>query len=80
MQYTIRNIPEALDDRLRERAREERTSLNDVVVRLLARALGLSEETTRHRDLSDLVGAWQNDPAIEAALLDQDTVDPDLWR
>jgi hypothetical protein len=80
MQYTIRNIPAALDDRLRQQAREERTSLNDIVVRLLTRALGLSDATARQRDLGDLAGTWQDDPAFEAALLDQDTVDPDLWR
>ena len=47
MQYTIRNVSEALDARLRERASEERTSINDVVLSLLTQALGLSIEATR---------------------------------
>ena len=80
MQYTIRNIPEAVDARLRERAREERRSLNEVVVQLLTRALGLSGETLRHRDLGDLAGTWDDDPAFDEALVDQDSVDPDIWK
>ena len=80
MQYTIRNVSDALDARLRERASDERTSLNDVVLRLLTQALGLSIETTRHRDLSDIAGSWQHDPSFARAVADQDSIDPDLWK
>lgn len=80
MQYTIRNVSEALDARLRERASAERTSLNEVVLRLLTQALGLSIEATRARDLGDVAGSWQHDPSFDQALLDQDSIDPDLWK
>ena len=80
MQYTIRNVSEVLDARLRERANAERCSLNDMVLRLLNQALGFSSEPVRYRDLSDLVGTWEEDPEFDRAIADQDTIDPDLWK
>lgn len=80
MQYTIRNVPKSLDSALRQRAQHEHKSLNQVVVECLVRALGLSEEHVRHRDLRDIAGTWQRDPAVDAALDDQRRVDADLWN
>ncbi|MEI6035758.1 MAG: hypothetical protein WCS65_15950 [Verrucomicrobiae bacterium] len=54
-QYTVRDIPEALDLRVREAAALEDTSLNQVVVRALERGLGLAEEPVRYRSLRHLI-------------------------
>ncbi len=80
MQYTVRNIPDALDAELRERAREQKKSLNEVTLETLARGLGLAKETVRHRDLNDVAGTWKEDPAFDRAIADQDTIDPELWK
>lgn len=80
MQYTIRNIPGFLDSALRQRAEHERKSLNQVVVDCLVRALGLSEEPVRQRDLSAVAGTWQRDPTVDEALDEQRRVDADLWN
>jgi len=82
MQYTIRNIPEALDVALRERARQERKSLNQVAVEALGSALGLGlgSESVRSRDLEDLAGTWKEDPEFDRAIADQDTIDDELWK
>jgi len=80
MQYTIRNVPTTLDAELRRRALEEGKSLNEVAIEALARGAGISGERSRKRDLSDIVGTWQNDPAFDEAIAAQDTVDEDLWR
>ena len=80
MQYTIRSIPPALDARLRALAAVEQRSLNDTVVQVLTRALGLSASAVRRRELADVAGTWKNDPLFDRALLDQDRVDPDLWK
>jgi len=81
MQYTLRNIPPALDAALRRKAREEGRSLNQVAVEALMRALGLGgEEPVRHRDLADVAGTWDADPAVDDALEDQRRIDPELWR
>jgi plasmid stability protein len=79
MQYTLRNVPPAVDRALRAIARREGRSLNDVALGALARAVGLTDEMVRHRDLSDLAGTWQEDPEFDAALADQDTIDEALW-
>ena len=80
MQYTLRNVPDLLDETLRRSAREQGKSLNEVAIEALARGAGLGERRFRQRDLSDIVGSWQTDPAFETALAAQDTIDAELWR
>ncbi len=80
MQYTIRNIPEALDTALRERAKQEKRSLNEVVIQALVRAMGFTRDAIRHRDLSDVAGTWREDPAFNQAISDQHSVDEELWK
>ena len=80
MQYTLRKIPRPVDRALRERARREGRSLNEVAIEALARGVGVAEERIRHRDLSDIAGTWVEDPAFDEAVADQDVVDEDLWK
>jgi hypothetical protein len=80
MQYTIRGIPPAIDEAVRERARADGKSLNEVAVEALADGLGLGDGDVARRDLSDVVGTWKKDAAAEAVLAAQDHVDPDLWK
>ncbi len=80
MQYTIRAIPPEVDQAVRERARAEGKSLNEVAVEALAEGLGVSGEARARRDLSDVAGTWKAEAAVEAALSSQDQVDEDLWR
>jgi len=80
MQYTIRNVPDYLDAALRGAAREQGKSLNDVAIEALARGSGLGDRPHRQRDLSDIAGTWKRDPAFEAALEAQDTIDEEMWR
>ena len=80
MQYTIRNVPEILDSMLRDRAKKEAKSLNQVVLEAIARALGIPQEPVRQRDLSELAGSWVEDPEFERAIENHDQIDKDLWR
>jgi hypothetical protein len=80
MQYTIRGVPSALDSALRKRARREGKSLNEAVLEALADGLGLTPQAKKRRDLSDLIGTWKPDRALEEAIADQDRIDPVLWR
>ncbi len=80
MQYTIRNVPDLLDEALRRAAREQGKSLNEVAIEALARVAGLGERRCRRRDLSDIVGSWRKDPAFDNALAAQDTIDAELWQ
>jgi hypothetical protein len=79
MQYTLRGIPKLLDHTLRERARQEGKSLNEVAVQALERGSGLEGEPIKRRDLRDLAGRWREDPEFDRAIADQDRVDPELW-
>lgn len=80
MQYTMRGIPPALDAAIRQRARLEGKSLNQVALELAALAQGLGFDRSRvgRRAVSDIVGTWKRDAALEAALLTQDRVDDEL--
>lgn len=80
MQYTIRNVPSALDEALRRTARERGKSLNEVAIEALARGAGVRGELGPQRDLSDIAGTWQKDRAFDSALAAQDTIDEEMWR
>lgn len=80
MQYTIRNVPDALDEVLRRVAREQAKSLNEVAIEALARGAGVTQERRQQRDLGDIVGTWREDTAFDAALADQDTIDEEMWK
>jgi hypothetical protein len=80
IQYTLRNIPERVDARLRETATQFGVSLNTAAVDALARALGIEGQPVIHHDLDDLAGTWIADPDFDRALAEMDRVDPDLWR
>jgi hypothetical protein len=75
MNYTLRNVPRAVDAELRRRAKAEGKSLNTVAIEALIRGSGLGETPIRHRDLSDIAGTWQEDPDFDQAITDQDQID-----
>jgi len=80
MQYTIRNVPDTLDEALRRVARERGKSLNEVAIEALARGAGVTGERVRHRDLTGIVGTWREDRAFDSAIAAQDTIDEEMWR
>jgi hypothetical protein len=80
MQYTIRRIPRAVDDAIRERVRRTGKSLNEAVVDTLAAGAGVKGVPLKRRDLSDVAGTWKVDKAVDAALTAQDRIDANLWR
>ena len=79
VQYTIRDVPERLDRRVRELAAEYGTSLNRAALDVLAKGAGLSGERVRHGDLDDLAGTWEPDDDFDRALEAMDRIDPELW-
>ena len=80
MQYTIRNIPGYLDTTLRDFARREGKSLNEVAVAALVRGAGLAERERVKRDLSDIAGTWQEDAAFDSAIAEQQKIDEAMWQ
>ena len=80
MQYTVRGIPATLDKALRQRARAEGKSLNEIAVEALAEGLGFGKGGVARRDVSDIAGTWAKERAVERALAAQDRVDKALWK
>lgn len=81
MQYTVRNLPQQLDRAIRERARREHKSLNEVTIEALMVAFGLADTPPPMvRDLSPVAGSWIEDPEQQAALDEQRRIDPEAWR
>ena len=76
LQYTIRNVPDATDRRLRSRARQTGKSLNEVVLEALNDAAGDAE----NHDLDFLFGSWQDDPETDRALQEQRKIDRNIWK
>ncbi len=64
-QYTIRSIPDSIDQALRRLAQQESKSINTVAVEALARGLALDAPTIEYSDLDSLVGCWQEDSAFD---------------
>jgi hypothetical protein len=80
MQYTIRGIPAAVDNAIRERARVAGKSLNEAAVEALTEGSGMAGAPRRRRNLGDVAGTWKAEKSVESALAAQDRVDADLWR
>ena len=79
MTLTVPNVPDEIDSALRRRAHIEGKSVEAVAVEALQAGLGLANAVGK-KDLSDIAGTWIDDPEVDAALRDQDRIDPELWK
>lgn len=82
IQYTVRDVSEATDLRVRETAALEDISLNQAALRALERGLGLAEEPVRYRSLRKLVetGGKVDRKSWAGVLASQDKVNPEDWK
>ena len=81
-QITLRQIPEVLDKQLRSLASKNKTSLNKVVLSLLMESLGISSNSEKKRDLTDLCGTWSNEQNDEFQRNTEDfnQIDREIWE
>ena len=80
VQYTVRGVPGDVDDALREKARQEKRSLNEVLVEALRSGAGLGGQARVYTDLDHLIGTWVEDPEFDRALEEQRQIDPEKWQ
>jgi len=82
IQYTVRDISEAADVRVRETAAAEDISLNQAVVNALERGLGLAGEPVRYRSLRGIIRPTDkvDRKAWAETLGSMDEVDPEDWK
>lgn len=80
---TIHNLDEPLNALLREKARQQGTSLNKAIKSLLEDSLGIApEKRPGHRDdFLDLYGIWSPDELAQFEKTQGDfaTIDPEDW-
>jgi hypothetical protein len=79
-QLTIRRVPERVKKLLKELAKRQEKSLNQVSIEILERGLGLTGEEIVYHDLDDLAGTWVDDPEFDKAIEEQHRIDPELWE
>jgi hypothetical protein len=79
-QMTLRRIPEMLNRKLREVARNEAKSMNRVALEALEKGLGIAEEAVEYHDLDDLAGTWVQDAEFDRVVEELDRVDAGLWK
>ena len=79
-QYTIRGGSTLVDRLLRERAIQDRVSLNQAALAALERGLGASPDAVRYDDLDDLAGTWVEDKAFDDAVRKFGKIDRGLWK
>jgi hypothetical protein len=83
-QMTLRKIPVSVERKLRLHAKQNNESLNQSIISLLSKALGVSDSShPKHkRDLSRFMGTMSSD---EAKKFNDDTsdfgkIDKELWK
>jgi len=79
----MHGVEPAVDRRIREIARTEKTSINRTAQALLRRALGLDANGVDHRaDFLDLAGRWSQDDLAEfdAATAAFSKIDAEDWK
>jgi hypothetical protein len=80
MQYTLRRIPREVDKALRQKAKSEGKSLNQIAVEALTRGAGVEPGETKNHDLDFAFGSWIEDPEFDRIIAEQRQIDPDLWK
>jgi len=77
LQYTVRSVPREVDRVLRQRARQRKQSLNQLI---LAELTAATVGHQRRADFSDLLGRWTPDPDFDDTSAAQRQIDPDKWK
>ena len=80
-QITLRQIPDVLDKQLRSLAGKNNISLNKIVLSLLMKDLGLSDNSNKKRNLTDLCGTWTQNQYDEFQKNTEifNRIDPEIW-
>jgi hypothetical protein len=76
---TIHNIPSEVADALERESERSHVSLDQTVIELLRRALGVQK---KRNGLAKLAGTWtaEEHARFEAAIAVTEQVDEELWR
>jgi hypothetical protein len=80
---TVRGIDDTMAKVLKEKAKQEGTSVNTVLLKTLRESLGLKKKkrTVIYNDLDHLAGTWSEKDFLEfqEKIADFETVDKKMW-
>lgn len=81
---TLRGIDDTIANALKEKARQEDSSINTVVLNMLKVSLGLEKKkrSTIYNDLDHLAGTWSEQDYAEFTdvVAEFGKVDEEMWR
>lgn len=81
---TLRGVDDAIAAVLKEKARQEQTSVNAVMLRILRESLGIDKKkrSAVYNDLDSLAGTWssqESDDFLRATAVFE-KVDENMWK
>lgn len=81
---TLRGVDETIAAVLKEKARQEETSVNALMLKILRESLGIDKKKrcTVYNDLDSLAGTWssqESDDFLRATAVFE-KVDEDMWK
>ncbi len=81
----IRGLNTSLSNLLKERAKKEGKSMNQLVLDIIKNYLGVSKDkkfTRRNHDMDHLFGKWSQDEYdnIQGKIDSERTIDKELWK
>jgi plasmid stability protein len=81
-QFTLRSIPQNVDQMLRATARKRGTSINKAAIELLKESLCVPEGASKKRSVRHLMGTWSaaDVHAFEKNTRIFDKIDRDMWE
>ncbi len=82
---TVRGVEPELSDALKDMAKRQGKSVNQIVIDALKKHAGFQKEkkfTRVHHDLDDLFGRWtqQEFNVIQGKIDTERRIDPELWK
>lgn len=81
---TIRGLEDSVVQTLKEKAKQEGTSVNSVLVEIIKEQLGLKKKprTVIHHDLDKLAGTWGKKDYLEFQknVADFEKIDEEMWK
>ena len=82
---TIRGIDPNVDTRLKQTALEQGKSVNQLILEIIRKSLGMEKEKTFSReysDLDDLFGQWNDEEykAVQGKIDQERIIDWELWE
>lgn len=81
---TLRGLDDSMVKAIKEKAKQEGTSVNNVLLKILKEGLGLKKKprTVVHTDLDHLAGTWSDKEHAEfqKRIKDFETIDEGVWQ